>query len=168
MNKRAIAKILALVCAAACAFVALTGCWNSGNDAAAEAQKANRAYMSQVNEDMVQLRESLDSFVDAVSRDDIVNMRTQAAKAYKVLDKLTAIEPPEQMAEIHEHYVAGANKLREALDAYIDLYAELHNSSEDNAMSKATYDKRIAAIQDLYDEGVAELQAGDELAAAEG
>ena len=168
MNQRAIVKLIAFVCAAACALVALAGCWGVNSNASLEAQKANRAYMSQVNENMVQLQENLDSFVDAVSRDDVVNMRTQATKAYKVLDALAAIEPPEAMAEVHGHYVTGANKLREALDGYVDLYTELHNSSSGNSMGKAAYDRRIATIQDLYDEGVAELKAGDELAASEG
>jgi hypothetical protein len=125
-------------------------------------QQANRTYMSQVNEIMDQLNKELDSFVDAVSRGDIVNMRTQADNAYKTLDKLSTLEAPEALADVQECYVEGTAKMREALDAYISLYTELDAGSFD----QSTYTKRIAEVQELYDEGVVALKKGDETAAS--
>ena len=110
---------------------------------------------------MEELDSSLDGFVDAVSRGDVVNMRSQADNAYKTLDKLESIEVPDAMADIQESYVEGTSKLREALDGYIELYTDASNPGFD----WSGYDKRIAEIQKLYDDGVAALEAGDEAAA---
>ena len=124
-------------------------------------QQENRAYMSQVNEVMAQLDDELDSFVDAVSRGDVVNMRTQADNAYQVLDKLASIEAPEALADVQQDYADGTKKLREALDSYIKLYSDVDSKSFD----QSTYKSRIKDIQSLYDEGVAALKKGDEAAA---
>lgn len=118
--------------------------------------------MSQVNQTMVKLDGELDKFVDAVSRDDVVNMRTQADNAYRVLDELADIEAPEALADVKQGYVDGSNKLREALDGYVDLYTEA--SSEDFDWSK--YDERIEKVQGLYDEGVSLMQQADEAASS--
>lgn len=157
--KQSIAKKIGIGICAAALSVALVGCGPAGSSAT-EAQKANRAYMSQVNETMVELDESLDGFVDAVSRGDIVNMRTQADNAYKVLDKLAGIQAPEELKGVREDYVNGTAKLRDALDRYIALYTEM-SSDASSFMTQDDYDARIAAIQALYDEGVALLQKGD-------
>lgn len=156
-----IMKLGAFVCVVALACGMLSGCANTAANNATSAQQANRAYMSQVNEIMEQLNSGLDSFVDAVSRGDIVNMRTQADNAYKALDKLGELEAPENLSDVQEKYVEGADKLRGALDAYISLYTEMNGASFD----KATYDDRIAQIQKLYDDGVKLMQEGDEAAA---
>ena len=139
--------------------VVLAGCTPGASTSATDAQQANRAYMSQVNETMVEIDENLDHFVDAVSRGDVVNMRTQADNAYKVIDKLKGIEPPEDMKSVHADYVEGTTKLRDALDQYITLYTDMSKDQLD--FDQATYDARIAEIQALYDEGVALLQKGD-------
>ena len=157
------ARFMALVCAAALGTVALGGCASGASTTATAEQQANRAYMSQVNETMVELDESLDQFVSAVSRGDVVNMRTQADEAYKVLDELTDIEAPEGMKEIRDNYVNGTAKLREALDAYITLYSDTAKSSSNT--SADAYNKRISEIQATYDEGVELLKTADESAA---
>ena len=154
-------RICALVCIAALACGLLAGCANTGTTKATEEQQANRAYMSQVNEIMEQLDKNLDSFVDAVSRGDVVNMRTQADNAFKILDKLDGLEAPEGLSDVQEKYKGGSAKLREALDGYIKLYTDMSGSSFDSS----TYDARIADIQKLYDEGVELMQQGDEAAA---
>lgn len=163
MNFR-FAKIGSVALAALCAAAITTGCASGASMASAEAEQANRAYMSQVNETMVSLDDNLQQFVDAVSRGDVVNMRTQADNAYKALDKLNGIEAPESMSHIKSSYVEGSGKLRQALDGYITLYTDMSKSG--SSIDKATYDKRLAEIQKLYDEGVAALQKGDEDAAA--
>ena len=161
--KTSISKISAAIACVVALCVALAGCTQGASTSGTESQQANRAYMSQVNETMVQLDESLDKFVDAVSRGDIVNMRTQANNAYKVLDKLSDIEAPDDLKDVRDDYVKGTGKLREALDGYIDLYAEM--ADKQASADKSTYEARIAEIQSLYDEGVALLKAGDEAVA---
>ena len=160
--KRNSVIVLAIVACALAFGMTLAGCTQGASTQATDVQKANRAYMSQVNETMVELDASLEQFVDAVSRGDVVNMRTQADNAYKVLDKLAAIEAPEDLKDVRDSYVNGATKLRQALDAYINLYTEMANGS---SVDKAAYEARIAEIQGLYDEGVALLQKGDETVA---
>lgn len=154
--------IIASTCVLALMMGALTGCANGGMMAATGEQQSNRSYMSQVNEIMDQLSTGLDSFVDAVSRGDIVNMRTQADDAYRILDKLSDLEAPDDLADVKQNYEDGSKKLREALDAYITLYADMESDSFD----WSSYDSRISSIQSLYDEGVSSLQKGDEVAAA--
>ena len=158
--KKTIAKWAACLCMLALVVGVMAGCAQT-NQINSE-QQANRTYMSQVNEIMDQLNKELDSFVDAVSRGDIVNMRTQADNAYKTLDKLSTLEAPEALADVQECYVEGTAKMREALDAYISLYTELDAGSFD----QSTYTKRIAEVQELYDEGVVALKKGDETAAS--
>ena len=162
--RTSVVKLGVLICAMALACGLIAGCANTAGTKATEEQQANRNYMSQVNEIMEQLDSGLDSFVDAVSRGDIVNMRTQADEAFKVLDKLDALEAPDGLADVQDKYKDGSAKLRDALDAYITLYTDMNGSSFD----MTTYDKRIADVQKLYDEGVALMQEGDEAAASKG
>ena len=153
-----------LVAAALAASIALGGCAGAGQvETATEEQQANRAFMSQVNEAMMQLDTDLDSFDDAVSRGDVVNMRTQADNAYKSLDKLSDIEAPEALKDIKQKYVDGSAKLREALDGYIELYTTAQKKGDDFDWSK--YDDEIKEIQKAYDEGVKTLEEGDKAAA---
>ncbi len=161
MFRKHIVLISALVCTLALTCGMLVGCMNPAANTASTEQQANRAYMSQVNEIMDELGTGLDSFTDAVSRNDIVNMRTQAENAYQALDKLDDLEAPDALKDVQEKYVDGSKKLREALDDYITLYADMNGESFD----QSTYDSRIADIQKLYDEGVKLMQEGDETAA---
>lgn len=158
--KQVITKWTACLCMLVLAVGIMAGC--AQNNQMNSEQQANRTYMSQVNEIIDQLNGDLDSFVDAVSRGDIVNMRTQADNAYKTLDKLAALEAPEALTDVQGYYTDGTKKMRDALDAYINLYTELEAGSFD----QSTYSKRIADVQKLYDEGVETLKKGDEAAAA--
>ena len=149
----------------ACALVgslALSACATSGTASLTDEQQANRTYMSQVNETMVELDGNLDSFVDAVSRGDVVNMKTQADNAYKVLDRLSELEAPEALSDVHKKYAEGTQKLEEALDAYIQLYTEAEKAGKNFEWS--SYDERLKEIQDLYDNGIKALEEGDKAA----
>ena len=159
--KRFILKIGSCVCALALATGVLAGCMGNAGAANPE-QQANRAYMSQVNGVMDELGANLDSFVDSVSRGDVVNMRTQADNAYKTLDELNSLKVPDNLSDIQQKYLDGTSKLRKALDEYIELYTEISAGSFD----QSKYASRIADIQALYDEGVAALKQGDEAAAS--
>ena len=161
MVSTSIKRIIALV--GACTLVLMLVACTATNDSANEAQKANRAYMSQVNETMNNLSTALQSFVDAVSRDDLVNMRAQADNAYKLLDKLEAIEAPDELADIKTQYLEGTSHLKEALNRYIELYTDAKTSS---SFDWSTYDARLGEIQALYDEGIEALAKGDAAAAA--
>ena len=125
------------------------------------AQQENRTYMSKINALMEELGTDLESFVDAVSRNDLVNMRTQADNAFKVLDDLEALEAPDSLSDVRQGYVDGTGKLRDALKSYIDLYTDIESSSFD----QSTYERRLSDVQSLYDEGVDLLKKADETAA---
>ena len=129
------------------------------------AQAANRQYMTQVNQQMEDLSANLSLFAEAVSRNDVVSMRTQADSAFKVIDKLAVIEAPEALADVQAEYADGCAKLEEALNDYIALYTEIETATEEQPFDYDSYDSRIASIQKLYDAGVAQLKAGDALAA---
>ncbi|WP_165056052.1 MULTISPECIES: hypothetical protein [unclassified Adlercreutzia] len=163
MKHSKIARLLALTCVGILVAAALAGCAQQ-NNAANEQQTKSRQYMSSVNQTMEDLSSRLESFEDAVSRGDAVTMRTQADNAFKALDALAAIEVPEGLGDVQTGYVDGCNKLKEALNAYIELYTEIDSATEEHPFDYATYDDRIKSIQELYDEGVSLLEETDKKA----
>ncbi|WP_241159207.1 hypothetical protein [Adlercreutzia sp. ZJ141] len=158
-------NVIAFACAGVLLLAALSGC-TTGPSESEQAQQANRDYMAQVNQSMESLEAKLGSFIDAVSRGDVVNMRTQADNAYAALDALAKIEAPEGLEDIQTSYVDGTNALKEALDDYIALYTEIESATADNPFDWASYDNRISQIKSKYDEGIGLLQSGDNAAAA--
>ena len=166
MNTFKMTRIISFSLAALCvgALLALAGCAAPHNPAT-EAQTANRQYMAQVNQTMDDLSQKLEGFEDAVSRGDVVTMRTQADNAFKVLDSLAAIEAPEPLKEVQQDYVDGCASLKEALSGYVDLYTEVASATDEHPFDYATYDQRIKDIQGTYDQGIDQLKAADARAA---
>lgn len=162
MMKRSIATLIAAVLLMA----SLAGCASlQQNSQEAEAQAANRQYMSQVNQITDELTTNLAAFDEAVSDNDPVAMRLQADNAFRTLDSLSSLEPPEVLKDVQAGYTEGASKLEEALNSYIDLYTELGGADAANAAVDATtYDERLAAIQQTYNDGIAKLQETDKQA----
>ena len=119
----------------------------------------------QVNQVMDDLETSLASFTDAVSRNDVVGMQTQAENALSKLDSLDSIEAPEELSEVQQSYQDGTAQLREALSSYVALYTEISSATESQPFDWSTYDARLAEIQESYDAGIDALEAGDKAAA---
>ena len=160
-------RLRALFFAFAFAFAAfaLGGCAAAQNETqASDQQMANRQYMAQVNQKMESLTERLSGFSDAVSRGDVVTMRTQADNAFKVIEGLSGIDVPSDFKEIQQDYVDGCASLKDALNAYIDLYTEIENATESQPFDYATYDERLKAIQGQYDAGIEKLKSADKKA----
>ena len=122
------AKAVSAVVAATLAIGALAGC--TGQTAGSEQQDVNRQYLSQVNQVMDDLETSLASFTDAVSRNDVVGMQTQAENALSKLDSLDSIEAPEELSEVQQSYQDGTAQLREALSSYVALYTEISSATD--------------------------------------
>ncbi len=135
-------KAVVAVCAGVLMVAALGGCAQQ-DTAATQQQSENRQYMTQVNQSMDDLKTRLESFTDAVSRGDVVGMRTQADNAFKAIDDLNNIDVPD------------------ALNSYIELYTEIDSATEDQPFDYSTYDQRIQDIKKQYDEGIGKLQSGD-------
>ncbi len=167
MKKNRILRMLAVACVGVLMACALAGCAPQSS-AETEQQAANRGYMSAVNQKIEDLAERLTSFEDAVAREDVVTMRTQADNAFAVIDELSAIEVPEGqgLEEVQQGYVDGCAALRDALNAYIALYTEIESSTAEHPFDYANYDDRLAEIQAQYDEGISKLKAADEKAAS--
>lgn len=165
MNSHQASKVIAVAVAGMLSAGILGGCATQQTSAATEAQSENRAYMTQVNQTMETLKDRLASFSDAVSRGDVVNMRTQADNAFKALDSLSAQDAPDALKDIKQQYVDGCAELETALSDYVTLYAEIDSATDTQPFDWSTYDDRIAAIQSSYDAGVAKLEAGDKAAA---
>lgn len=161
MNRTIFARVAALACAAALACGLLAGCM-SPNTGATDQQQANRTYMTQVNQTMEDLQERLGAFDEAVTTGNAVNMRTQADKAFATIDALSAIETPDAMKDLQASYVDGCTALKDALDAYVGLYTEIDSATEEHPFDYSTYDERVKAVQDKYDEGIEKLKAADE------
>ena len=160
MKRSMLIKAVGVMRAAFVAVAALAGC-ASQESAATKQQSENRQYMTQVNQTMEDLQSRLDGFTDAVSRGDLVGMRTQADNAYKALDELGKLNVPDDLKDIQQEYVDGTNKLKDALNAYIELYTEIDSATEAQPFDYSTYDQRIADIKSQYDEGIGKLQSGD-------
>ncbi|HIW76242.1 MAG TPA: hypothetical protein H9877_06370 [Candidatus Gordonibacter avicola] len=160
MKHRTFTKFICALCAGVLFVATLSGC-AAQETAATKQQAENRHYMTQVNQTMEDLQSRLDGFADAVSRNDVVGMRTQADNAYKALDDLNKLEVPDQMKDIQKEYVDGTNELKDALNAYIELYTEIESATDAQPFDWSTYDSRIADIKKSYDEGIGKLQSGD-------
>ncbi|WP_302397558.1 hypothetical protein [Eggerthella sinensis] len=153
-------KAVVAVCAGVLMVAALGGCAQQ-DTAATQQQSENRQYMTQVNQSMDDLKTRLESFTDAVSRGDVVGMRTQADNAFKAIDDLNNIDVPDALKDIQAEYVGGSNDLKDALNSYIELYTEIDSATEDQPFDYSTYDQRIQDIKKQYDEGIGKLQSGD-------
>ena len=164
MNRKTKLRLLVLACVAALTMGLLTGCLPQMDTGATEDQKANRTYMTKVNQAMEDLNTRLESFDEAVSRGDAVTMRTQADNAFAAIDTLNAIDTPEAMKDLQKDYVDGCNALKEALNSYIDLYTDIDSATEEHPFDYGTYDERIKAVQDKYNEGIQKLKDADEAA----
>lgn len=141
---------------------ALAGCAAPQQPTSAETSNANSKYMAQVNQIVDELGTKLDSFEDAVSRDDVVSMRTQADGAFAALDKLNELQAPDDLKEIQEYYSDGCSSLKDALSAYIDLYTEVQSATEQQPFDYSTYDERLAQTQEAYNTGIETLKNGDQ------
>lgn len=156
-----LSRFLCVALAGAVVVAALAGC--AGTQAAVtDEQTANRQYMASLNQGMDELAAKLDSFNDAVTRNDVVSMRTQAEKAFKEIDDIEALEAPEALADVKEGYVEGCLMLESALGQYIDLYTQLDSGAV--AADSEEYANALADIQANYDSGIAKLEETDKLA----
>ena len=147
------------------ALVALGACSTTTTSTESTRQAENRAYMAEVNQIMDDLQSDLEAFNDAVSSDDLVSMRTQASQAFETIDQLESLEPTEDLEDVHEYYLAGCAYLEEALSLYIELYADIADATDDDPFDYSTYESRLQEIQDAYDSGIEQLEAGDTAAA---
>ena len=130
MKHTRFAKVLVAMFAGVLMVAALGGCAQQ-DTAAAQQQSENRQYMTQVNQTMDDLKSRLESFTDAVSRGDVVGMRTQADNAFKAIDDLSNLNVPDALKDIQKEYVDGTADLKDALNSYIDLYTEIDSATEE-------------------------------------
>ncbi len=165
MNRNMVSKLAAIACAGVLGAAALGGCAQQQSTQATQEISDNRAYMTQVNQTMDDLKTRMDSFTDAVSRKDVVSMRTQADNAFKVLDSLRSQDAPDALKSIKADYVEGCDNLQTALNDYIALYTEIDAATEAQPFDWSTYDQRLSDIKSTYDQGIAKLQEGDKTAA---
>ncbi len=162
MLKKALTRIAAIACVCTLIGVALVGCTTAPpkNDE----QTANRQYMSQVNQIAESLKVRMESFSDAVSRNDLVGMKTQADNAFKVIDELNNITPPDNLKDIQGEYSAGCNDLRDSLNGYISLYSDIESASAAAPFDYASYASRLDQCQQKYNSGIDHLKNGDQKA----
>ena len=116
MKHTRFAKVLVAMFAGVLMVAALGGCAQQ-DTAAAQQQSENRQYMTQVNQTMDDLKSRLESFTDAVSRGDVVGMRTQADNAFKAIDDLSNLNVPDALKDIQKEYVDGTADLKDALNS---------------------------------------------------
>ena len=113
----------------------------------------------------IEVNPSLELTVDVYKRqaqESVVNMRNKANSAFEAIDALAAIDTPDAMKDLQTNYVDGCNKLKDALNSYIDLYTEISSATEEAPFDFSAYDGRVKEIQDAYNEGIDKLKAADE------
>lgn len=118
---------------------------------------ANRQYMSSLSQMSDDLTTRLQSFADAVSRNDTVSMRTQAQNAFAIIDEIRDVDAPEDLVDLKTGYMEACDDLETALNSYLDLYDQVTNETID----RATYDTRIKGIQDEYNSAISKLEETD-------
>ncbi|NPD30806.1 hypothetical protein HLV37_02790 [Eggerthellaceae bacterium zg-1084] len=167
---RSMIKVAGALCSALMVGVLATGCTLSGPEAAStpeqRAQKDNRAYMSQLNDALSGMRDGLGAFTQAVSRNDVVSMRTQADRALASIDKVSSLEAPEALTEVHGTYVSGLEKLKGALSDYVTLYTDMKAAIDQGTFDANAFAAKVGEVQSAYDEGMELLKKADEQAAA--
>ena len=109
-----------------------------------------------------ELNTRLGEFDEAVAQESVVNMRNAANSAFEAIDALAAIDTPDAMKDLQTNYVDGCNKLKDALNSYVDLYTEISSATEEAPFDFSAYDGRVKEIQDAYNEGIDKLKAADE------
>ena len=119
-------------------------------------------HMTKVNQAVEELNTRLGEFDEAVAQESVVNMRNKANSAFEAIDALAAIDTPDAMKDLQTNYVDGCNKLKDALNSYIDLYTEISSATEEAPFDFSAYDGRVKEIQDAYNEGIDKLKAADE------
>lgn len=159
--KRPIAiRALIVLCTGVLLVAALGGC-AAHDTQATQQQSLNRQYMMQVNQTMEDFKSQLNDFTEAVSKNDMVGMHTEADKAFKIIADFEKLEAPEDLQDVKSAYLNGMHGLKDALRAYIDLYTEVDTATEDKPFDWKTYDERLAKIEKQYNEGMDKLQEGD-------
>ncbi len=124
----------------------------------------SRSYMSELSNKTSDLKDVLAQFNDAVSREDVVSMRTHADNAFAIIDSMDGIEAPDDLSDLKKQYNEGCGKLKEALGDYINLYSDIASATDKNPYNYDEYKDQIKEIQDLYDEGIKTLKDADETA----
>lgn len=166
MQKRSLITIITFALAAACA-LALAGCSTSQQSLQQQDEDQvtlNRQYMSDLNQNVQELSERLEDFVDAVGHGDVVTMQSQADNAFKVITTIESLQAPDDLEELKEGYTQACEKLRDALNEYITLYAEITGEAGGNSFNDAAYAERINSIQQKYNEAIAQLESTDNTA----
>ncbi len=145
---------LALMLAQGCSMAA-----QSGQETPAQ---KHRSFMSQVNSYMDEFSKNMESFSEAVAKNDIVAIKMASEKAFKIFDEVNSIDAPDDLSDVKQKYCDGIKKVEEALSDYIKLFSD----SSAPGFENATYNERIDAIQKKYNEGADLLKQGDETAAS--
>ncbi len=158
--------ILVALGAALAGCLALTGCGQplEQQSSAEEEAVTSRSFMANVNEACVQLNEKMTSFTDAVAREDLVSMQTQADSAFAIIDQISELECPEELNDLKQSYVDGCTQLKDALSAYLQLFMEIDAASNGGTFNYDGYADRVAQIQQTYDEAVQKLKDADNAA----
>lgn len=137
----------------------LSGCFGGTVQQVDTAATQSRQFMSNLNAAVQDMNTRLIEFNDAVSRGDLVTMRSSAENAFEVISTIESLEVPEQLAAVKNGYLEACGKLREALNSYLDLYTEL--SAAGGTMDSVVYQERLDEIQNLYNQAISMIQETD-------
>ena len=154
-------KIIAIAAFAA-ALVLASGCTAAVQHGQETPAQKHRGFMSQVNSYMDDFGKNMETFSEAVAKNDIVAIKMASEKAFKIQDQINSIDAPDDLSDVKQKYCDGIKKVEEALSDYIKLYSDSTTPSFD----QTTYNERIEAIQKKYNEGADLLKEGDETAAS--
>lgn len=147
--------------------LALAGCTqplDAQSSSQAEEAPTSRSFMANVNEASAELSDRMSAFTDAVSREDLVSMQTQADAAFAIIDQISQLECPEELNDLKQRYVDGCTQLKDSLNAYLQLYLEMDTASAREPFDYGSYADRIAQVQQTYDDAVQTLQDADSAA----
>lgn len=158
-------RVVALACALCLSAVLMASC-SSAQDAPKDPAQLNREYMSSVNRISLEAADDLEGFSEASTQGDLAAMRLAAADASKTLEKISALQAPEDLAEVHKEYEAGVADLNQALSEYLDIYARIQDAGETVAPEIAVgFEAELKEVKKRYESGIAHISKADTMVA---
>lgn len=153
-------RICALAASACLALALLAACGPAEPEK--DPAQLNREYMSSVNRIGNEASEALADFGEAAGKSDVAAMRVAAADAAKKLSKISELEAPEALADIHSEYQSGAEDVSAALSAYIDIFARMQSLDMADPSAKASVESSLKDVNAQYESGIKHLSLADE------
>lgn len=159
-----ISLVFAALLLGGCSKLEVPGFSPSGNTEKQQEGEQARSFMMKINQLTSQLKDKMALFTEAVTRNDLVSMKTHIQAIDETITQINNLEAPQELADVKSKYSEGCSQLKTALSDFVNLYSDIDTATAKSPFDFGSYASRLAQVQDLYDKAVSALQAADEAA----